>query len=288
MTGPGFPVPPPAPPGPPPGRRLPRGTWLGVLLAGTGLFGMLQQTLVTTQDPAFVPALITVGAITVPAAFVAFVYGRRLPYDVPAGMLAITAVTGGVIGTVVAGVLEYATLRRLGVMPMIIVALIEEAAKLVIPALILLSGRYRRPADGLLIGVASGAGFAVLETMGYAFVTLIRSHGDLAAVDGVLIVRGLLSPAAHMAWTGLSAAALWAAAARRWSRRAVLGFTGMFLLAVALHTAWDSIGTIAGYAALAVTGLASLTAVGHQLGAAAGWQEVSWPAARKRRWRSRG
>ena len=121
-------------------------------MAGAGLFGLLQQTLVTTQDPAFVPALITVGAITVPVAFVAFVYGRRLPYDVPAGMLAITAVTGGVIGTVVAGMLEYATLRRLGVMPMIIVALIEEAAKLVIPALILLSGRYRRPADGLLIG----------------------------------------------------------------------------------------------------------------------------------------
>ena len=46
--------------------------------------------------------------------------------------------------------------------------------------------RYRRPADGLPIGVASGAGLAVLETMGYSFVTLILSHGDLSAVGASL------------------------------------------------------------------------------------------------------
>ena len=37
---------------------------------------------------------------------------------------------------------------------MIAVGLIEETAKLILPALLLLWGRYRRPADGLLIGVA--------------------------------------------------------------------------------------------------------------------------------------
>ena len=86
---------------------------------------------------------------------------------------------------------------------LIAVGLIEETAKLIVPALLLLLGRYRRPADGLLIGVASGAGFAVLETMGYGFVVLIISHGNLSAVDGVLMTRGLLSPAAHADLTGL-------------------------------------------------------------------------------------
>ena len=67
---------------------------------------------------------------------------------------------------------------------MFAVGLIEEAAKLIVPlALVLVLRRERHPADGLLIGVASGAGFAVLETMGYAFVVLIQSQGDVAAVD---------------------------------------------------------------------------------------------------------
>jgi RsiW-degrading membrane proteinase PrsW (M82 family) len=255
----------PSGPGFSPGPRLPRGSWLGVLAVGVGLFEALQQALIATGNPNLVPALIFVGSIAIPAAFVAFLYGRRLPYDVPGGVLAVTAVTGGVIGVVVAGTLEYATLRRLGTLPMITVALIEETAKLIIPVLLLLWHRYRLPADGLLIGVASGAGFAVLETMGYSFVTLILSHGDLSAVDGVLIFRGLLSPAAHMAWTGLAAAALWAAAASRWSRPAVIRFAVAFLLAIGLHTAWDSIGTVAAYIVVAVIGLAALAIIAHQL-----------------------
>jgi RsiW-degrading membrane proteinase PrsW (M82 family) len=255
----------PSGPGFSPGTRLPRGSWLGVLAVGVGLFEALQQALIATRNPNLVPALIFVGSLAIPAAFVAFIYERRLPYDVPGGVLAVIAVTGGVIGVVVAGTLEYATLRRLGTLPMLTVALIEETAKLIVPVLLLLWHRYRRPADGLLIGVASGAGFAVLETMGYSFVTLILSHGNLSAVDGVLVFRGLLSPAAHMAWTGLAAAALWAAAASHWSRPAVIRFAVAFLLAVGLHTAWDSIGTIPAYIVVAVIGLAALAIIAHQL-----------------------
>jgi RsiW-degrading membrane proteinase PrsW (M82 family) len=62
--------------------------------------------------------------------------------------------------------------------------------------------------------------------MGYAFVVLIQSQGNLAVVEEVLLVRGVLSPAAHMAWTGLTAAALWRAAERGWTVRAIGGFVG--------------------------------------------------------------
>lgn len=80
--------------------------------------------------------------------------------------------------------------------------------------------------------MASGAGFAVLETMGYAVVALVESRGQPAAVDGTLLLRGLLSPAAHIAWTGLTAAALWHAAARSWSGPAVGVLVGTYVLAV--------------------------------------------------------
>ncbi|MCW2526594.1 MAG: hypothetical protein JWM76_1454 [Pseudonocardiales bacterium] len=261
----------PTQPSTPRAVRLPPLTWLIVLAAGVGLFELLRHTLIATENPNLVPSLILVGALVVPASFVTFVYGRALAFDVTGGVLATIAVTGGLIGIIVAGTLEYDTLHKLGTLPMIGVGLIEETAKLVVPAAILLfSRRYRSRPDGLLIGVASGAGFAALETMGYAFVELVSSKGSIHAVDGVLVLRGLLSPAAHMAWTGLAAAALWAAADSRWSRQATTRFLGTFAFAVALHTAWDSIGTTVGYVIIAAIGLGALYLTANGLHRAAG------------------
>ena len=57
-------------------------------------------------------------------------------------------------------------LRELGVVPMLAVGFIEEAAKLIVLVVLVITLRPRRRADGLVLGVAAGAGFAVLETMG--------------------------------------------------------------------------------------------------------------------------
>ncbi len=60
-----------------------RHAWLVVLVVGTALFIAEERTLVATQNPNLVPSAILLGASIVPLAFVAFVYGRRLPYRVP-------------------------------------------------------------------------------------------------------------------------------------------------------------------------------------------------------------
>jgi RsiW-degrading membrane proteinase PrsW (M82 family) len=120
------------------------------------------------------------------------------------------------------------------------IGLIEEGAKLLVPIGVLVFTRYRsNPADGLLVGVAVGTGFAVLETLGYGFVTLLLS-GNLAVTEVTLLLRGVLSPAAHIAWTGLAAAALWHAHAKRWHPRALAAAVGTFVLVVILHTMWDT------------------------------------------------
>jgi len=245
-----------------------RWSWVLVLVVGLVLFELIRRATVSTGNPNFLPALILFGAAVVPAAFVTFVAGRRLVFGVSGGTVALTALVGGVIGVVTAGVLEYRTLHRLGVLPLVGVGLIEEFAKLIVPAaLLLVIRRDRHPADGLLIGVACGAGFAVLETMGYAFVVLVQSQGNLDVVDGVLFVRGILSPAAHMAWTGLAAAALWSAAVEHWHPRAIGRFVLAFVVVVALHTVWDSVGNTASYVVLAVISLALLTVTSHHLAA---------------------
>ena len=245
-----------------------RWSWVVVLVVGAGLFELIRRAVVDTGNPNLVPALILLGAAVVPAAFVSFIAGRRLVFAVGTGAVLLTGLVGGVIGVVTAGVLEYDTLRRLGALPMLGVGLIEEFAKLIVPAaMLLVVRRNRHPADGLLLGVASGAGFAVLETMGYAFVVLIQSRGNLAVVDTVLFSRGILSPAAHMAWTALSAAALWAAAAAHWHPRAVARFVAAYAVVVALHTVWDLSGSTAAYVVLAVISLVLLAVTSHRLAA---------------------
>src|ERR1700710_1083742 len=136
-----------------------RWTWLLVLIVGGALFEFVRRGIVTTGNPNLVPALILLGAAVIPAAFVVFVAGQRLVFGVGGGTVALTALIGGVIGVVTAGTMEYSTLRHLGVVPMVAVGLIEEFAKLIIPAAMLFVVRQNRhPADGLLLGVACGAG----------------------------------------------------------------------------------------------------------------------------------
>ncbi|MEV6846693.1 PrsW family intramembrane metalloprotease [Actinoplanes sp. NPDC051411] len=235
-----------------------RWAWLGVLIIGLILYVVVLRTLVHTQNPNFVPALILLGATVIPLAFLTFAQARTGRWQVPSSALAVSAFFGGVIGIVVAGTLEYNSLRDLGMLPLVLVAVIEEAAKLIVPIALLFTilARHERrlPSDGLIIGVASGMGFAALETMGYAFTALIQSQGNIGAVEQTLFLRGLTSPAGHTAWTGLTAGALWAFIATPTGKR-FLELLATFAGAVVLHTAWD---TFAGLAAFIILGVLSL------------------------------
>jgi RsiW-degrading membrane proteinase PrsW (M82 family) len=239
-------------------RSSRRWAWLGVLVVGLLLYLVVLRTLVRTQNPNFVPALILLGAAVVPLAFLTFAQARTGRWQVPASALVVAALFGGVIGTVVAGTLEYDTLRNLGMLPMVLVAIIEEAAKLVVPVVLLLTLLFRHgrrlPTDGLIIGVASGMGFAALETMGYAFTALLSSQGNIGAVQETLFIRGLTAPAGHTAWTGLTAGALWALIASPSGKR-FLTFLATFVGAVVLHTCWDTFGGVIPFIILAVISL---------------------------------
>lgn len=222
------------------GRRL---LWLWILIAGVLSYLLVLRTLVATQNLNFMPSLILLGSAVVPASvltFAAFRGGRVL---VSPGTIALTAAAGGIIGTVAAGTLEYDALHALGALPMIMVGLIEEAAKLIVPLLVLVFSANRGGRAGVIVGVASGMGFATLETMGYGFSALLSS-GKLVEVEQTLLLRALLSPAGHVAWTGLTAAALWAIPGARRKGRAVLRAVGVFVAAVLLHAAWDGFNSL--------------------------------------------
>jgi RsiW-degrading membrane proteinase PrsW (M82 family) len=250
-----------SPPGPPhfgPRRRL-LPPWLLVLGTGLVLYLIDYAALLVTRNIMYVPSLIAIGAITVPAAFLVYVSRAARASEVPPWGLMMCALWGGVLGTVMAGVIELDTFRALGTLPALFIGLTEESVKLAVPLLVLATmRRYRHlEINGLVIGVAVGMGFAVFETMGYGFAALLASRGNIAAVDHLLLLRGLLAPAGHIAWTGLATAALWRAGIRR-TPRAVVGFFATFLLVVTLHALWDGFAAWWTYLLIAIVGLSLL------------------------------
>lgn len=264
---------------PEPGRtRLHRLAWVAVLVLGVAAYLLVLRTAVATQNVNFVPSLLLLGSAVVPGTVLTFAAsgGRRIV--VSAGLIALVAILGGIIGTVAAGTLEYDTLRRLGALPMLFVGLIEEAAKLVVPLAVLVFSRYRGAAAGVVIGVASGMGFATLETMGYGFTALLKS-GSLAALDSTLLLRALLAPAGHVAWTGVTVAALFAIATSSSQGRALLRFVGTYIAAVLLHTAWDGSNSLIVHVLVAVVSIVGLLVVIHRTRRSPGTQAPSYEPA---------
>jgi RsiW-degrading membrane proteinase PrsW (M82 family) len=243
--------------------RLP--TWTAVLLGGLSLTAALQVTVTLTANPTLIPALILFGSVVVPATLLAFLTGHRSDFTLHPAQVATIAAVGGVLGLVLSALAEHTVRSVPGMATPTGVAVIEEAVKLLVPLLVLVRTRQPRAADGLLVGVATGAGFGVLETMGYASVIYVQSHYDLAIADTVLLARSLLSPAAHIAWTGLLTVALWSAARHRWTPAALARLGAAIALVLALHTAWDSARDTAGYLVTAVIGLALLVTVTHHV-----------------------
>jgi RsiW-degrading membrane proteinase PrsW (M82 family) len=236
-----------------------------VLGVGIGLLIAVRQALVITGNPILVPLLLVLGVLVIPVSFVVYVDGRNPVFDVPLSVLLSCALLGGVLGAGIASVLEFDIMRRLGELPAVSIGLIEEAAKLLGPIAILLCTRYRAgTADGLLIGVAVGVGFAVLETLGYGFVTLLATGGDLIDIEGLLLLRVALDPAGHAAWTGLAATALWWAHAQRWRPRGLAVAVGTFVLVVALHTLWVAINAWYGYLIVGIVSFALLVGQTHR------------------------
>jgi protease PrsW len=237
-----------------------RRSWVRTFACGLGLYAIVTAATAATGNVHLVPSLLMLGALLVPVTFVVYVF-ERLPVGaelIPP--LATCFVVGGLVGTASAALLEYETLRNLGVLSMLGVGLIEESVKLATPLYLFLRRRVLDPSAGVLLGVAAGMGFAAFESMGYGLVELIQSRGRLGPTEMLLAVRGLAAPAGHAAWTGLVCAALWRAreqppGRRRWAPVA-LAFCG----AVLLHAGWDITDSTALRAGIALASFALLAA----------------------------
>jgi RsiW-degrading membrane proteinase PrsW (M82 family) len=233
-----------------------RRTWFLTLVSGSLLFFLTDKVMRYTDDPNYFPTVIMLGSFLVPVVFVMFVYERGHASTIAPSVVALTFLWGGAVGVLVAGFLEYETVRQKPALWQLVVGIIEEAAKLILPICLFLMNRYRREAEGLVFGAASGMGFAALESMGYGFVALIKSHGDVGVAEDTLIIRGFLSPVGHGAWTAAVCGVLWRE--RELGHGFVAGARsalGAFALAVLLHATWDGLASIGTRTAIEAAGV---------------------------------
>lgn len=249
---------------PAPVAAEPRRSWLArlsgltVLPLGVVAYVVVLNAMVSTRNPNLFPTLVLIGAITVPLSVLLLAYGGGRRPEGHGGLVALTAIAGGVIGTTSAALLEYSAMRSLQAAGLLTVGFIEEAVKLIVPVAVFLFARRHTPGLGVILGIASGMGFAVLETMGYGFSALLSSNGDVSLVDQTLLLRGLLSPAGHVAWTGLTVWALWRLGDRPRPRASIAAFVGAYLLAVVLHTVWDVSNNVVVHIVIAVASVGIL------------------------------
>jgi RsiW-degrading membrane proteinase PrsW (M82 family) len=213
--------------------------WFRILLAGMVFFCVTWTVMIYTKDILYLPTVIMLGSFLIPVVFVYYVY-ESYGSKIPIHLLGISFLIGGMLGTLTAGFIEYNVLVSLNFLPLLMVGLIEEGVKLLFPVWVYLRKEYTSAAEGIFFGVASGMGFAALETMGYALVSVIEPGGSITSLLDTLIVRGLLSPTNHAAWTGFFCSVLWSQRKRSPGNPFLnLRIVSAFITIVLLHTFWD-------------------------------------------------
>lgn len=239
--------------------------WLWVLAVGIVLFSIADTIVQNSSSSGLVPLVIILGALVVPVTFVTYFYEHIRDRDISRLFLGICFVVGGGIGVGAAAFVEYSILKTMDPGSLVLVGLIEESAKMIMPLAAFIIWRFRHEADGLILGVAVGMGFAAFETMAYGFSTLVQNNNSISELNQVLLIRGLLSPAGHAAWTGIICSTLWRE--RELARQWVINWKviGVFALAVALHATWDIVNTqnsnVVSYVGMIIVGIISLGAL---------------------------
>jgi len=251
--------------------------WWKVFLIGLAGYIVSAIVLGATANPHLVPLVMLLASAIVPVTFITFCWEQNVFTDMPLPVVALAYIGGGVIGLLIASILEpilvpTSATGGLSLPAAFMVGLIEESAKVVPVLFFLRDRRLRTELDGIILGAASGMGFATFETAGYGFDnfltgflnTLGQSSGTVGAaftngittMNGALILRMALALFGHGVWTAIICAAIW-----RYRQQPLTQQIGniavAFFTSVILHMLWDGLPVI-GWVFDAVVGLSLL------------------------------
>jgi RsiW-degrading membrane proteinase PrsW (M82 family) len=226
--------------------EAPRRTyWWRVLLIAVALYLRGILVLFVTGNPILFPTVAMVGNFMIPVTYVAFFYEHRHLSALKLPTISLSFLYGGLLGVFSAAVLEPLFIQRLDFVTAFQVGLIEEFVKILGVLVLVRRREHSSELDGIILGAAAGMGFASLESMGYAFVTLLSSGGSFSLTVIVTLIRGVLSPLGHGAWTAILVGVLFRETrdGRFHVSRAVIG---AYATVVILHGLWDGLPGVVG------------------------------------------
>jgi len=202
------------------------------------------------------------GAIAGPIAFLVDLQHRTgLAWHPPRSMLLAGAFVGGPVAVLVSHALQLGFPAIGPNAQTLLIGPIEETAKLLVPATLLIVHRTSQR-GALICAVAAAASFQAIENVLTAWGTLAHADGGVAASAVVLAARGIVGSFTHCMWTATVAIAWFGTC----DRRGVLGdprtrrLVGSLLAVALLHSLWDVATGVDGRAA--ALGLAAFAFAG--------------------------
>ena len=235
-----------------------------MLLASIALYCLFWIGWRQFENPNLIPGWIMIGSFAVPISTLVLFLELNVRRNVSLYMVARLAVLGGVLSLLMSLVLF--RLFDTGALGASVAGPIEESGKVLAMLAVARAAKYRYKLNGLLIGAAVGVGFSAFESAGYALRCLINAtmdsslrvlgqaetfdsllafgiHQGAGSMEDVLVVRGLLSPFAHIVWSAIAGCAMWRTIrgqAFRWRMLVDVDFIRLLLIPVILHMVWNS------------------------------------------------
>lgn len=228
------------------------GRWVWLLVAGVVVLVVGSVLYESTGQVHYIGVASLVGMALVCGAFYRFV-ARQLALDDVIGLREVVAVavaTSGAVLVVAANVNSW-VIESFGIdTATAAVGFVEEGTKFLVPVVLFLLARYRDPRAGVAIGLASGFGFAIVETTQYAYQTALSAAPDFCGTGSAVVVtpasvvqeqvlRTFTVSPLHWLWTGIAVAIAW----RLWHLRGVRGTWGAvggLLMVMVIHSLNDS------------------------------------------------
>lgn len=203
------------------------------------LFTLNVLVLRLTDNPLFVPSVLFLGGTAITVPFIVFLYELYPRRDVSLFFLMLILVAGGTAASLLSQIgYQFIPVKNAWISA-VVAGCLEELCK-ALPAIIAIELlKQRNPYACFLIAAAVGAGFSIIEDMGYIFYYSDRYffefHSDIQATVAMFADRGLSAFCTHIMWTG---AIGWAYSALRHPLKS-MSFFAMAVLSVALHICWD-------------------------------------------------
>lgn len=215
-------------------------SWLKVFTGGLLLYIFGVFALAATRNTNIFPTVVMLGNFLVPITYVAFFYQRRHLSKLDMPTTAWAFFYGGMLGVLAAATLEPIFLSQKSLFYSFEVGLIEEFAKIIGVLIIAKRCFHDSEMDGLILGAASGMGFAALESMGYAFTAFLNSGGSLSQTVLITLVRGLIAPIGHGTWTAILVSTMFRESGPR-KFHINLKVIGGYITVAALHGLWNGL-----------------------------------------------